>query len=223
MNQSAAIFDMDGLLLDTDPKIWLESMQEVAHRHNIPISTELLKFTKGLRIFEVTNFWNEYFGWNDKPKSVRVAEEIIDTVIASAKKSGRVMPGVQALLSALQEHDIPLGVATSSPQRMVHELLQHFNLNQYFTQIHTADNCFMGKPHPEVYLNCAQALGVWSWRCIAFEDSVNGMVAAKAARMSCVLVPTAEQFDNPAFGLAEIKIRSLEQFTYQDYLRLCIH
>jgi len=99
MNQSAAIFDMDGLLLDTDPKIWLESMQEVAHRHNIPISTELLKFTKGLRIFEVTNFWNEYLGWNDKPKSVRVAEEIIDTVIASAKKSGRVMPEYKPCLA----------------------------------------------------------------------------------------------------------------------------
>lgn len=216
----AAIFDMDGLLLNTDPEIWVKSMFEVAQKNAVAVTKELLVHTKGLRIYEVTDFWNEYFKWENADRARAVAEEIVDTVITNTHHEGFILPGVAELLKTLKAHKIPIGLATSSTGRMVKDLLAHFEIEQYFDVISTADNCKMGKPHPEVYLNCAAALGVLPWRCVAFEDSVNGMVAAKAARMSVVAVPSAEQLDNPQFGLADKKVSSLAGFTFEDYRSL---
>jgi sugar-phosphatase len=216
----AAIFDMDGLLFDTDPHLWVESMHEVAHDNGVAITKELLKYTKGLRIYEVTEFWNERFGWKDSNKARQLAEDVLDNIIARTIAKGRIMPGVYPLLEELKMNSVPMGVATSSPARMVKALLQHFGLEDYFQSVNTADNCVVGKPHPEVYLQCAAALNTLPWRCVAFEDSINGMVAAKAARMLLVAVPEPQQFDNPKFGLADLLIPSLEQFSFADYVRL---
>lgn len=216
----AAIFDMDGLLLDTDPSIWVESMHEVAASYNISVTNDLLKHTRGLRIYEVTEFWNAYFEWNNSAKAHQIAEEILDAVIVKAHQKGKVLPGVIEILNAMQAADIPLGLATSSPQRLVDDLLQFFNLKHFFKVISTADHCGSGKPHPEVYLNSASALGVVPWRTVAFEDSVNGMVAAKAARMFVVAVPETAHFEDKQFGLADLKLHSLADFNIADYHKL---
>lgn len=220
MMEIAAIFDFDGLLVNTDPEIWVESMHEVAGNNNINITTDLLRHTKGLRIYEVTEFWNQYFAWNDSSKSKLVADEIVDKVIALARLKGKVLPGVITLLGSLKEKDIPLGLATSSPNRLVTTLLQHFNLHQYFQVVSTADTCVQGKPHPEVYLQCAAQLGVLPWRCVAFEDSINGMIAAKAARMQVVAVPPEAYIAQPQFGLADKLVSSLAHFSIQDFNQL---
>ncbi len=211
---------MDGLLLDTDPVIWLESMLQVAERCEVPVTTDLLKHTKGLRIYEVTAFWNEHFGWKNPGKALQMAEDILDTVIRIAHIKGKVLPGVTDLLEACKKENIAIGLATSSPQRLVDSLLDYFHLRPYFSCISTADDCMQGKPHPEVYLNCAQALQVLPWRCVAFEDSVNGMVAAKAARMKVVAVPEKNHYNDPQFGLADLKMVSLAHFSLEDYYRL---
>lgn len=216
----AAIFDMDGLLLNTDPEIWVKSMFEVAETNAVAVTRELLVHTKGLRIHEVTDFWNEYFKWENPDKARSVAEEIVDRVISNTHLEGFIMPGVSALLETLKAHDVPIGLATSSTRRMVDDLLSYFKIDHYFDVISTADNCKMGKPHPEVYLNCAAELGVLPWRCVAFEDSVNGMVAARAARMQVVVVPGPDQFDDPQFGLANKKVKSLTEFTFEDHRAL---
>lgn len=216
----AAIFDMDGLLLDTDPLIWLESMHQVASDRQVEVTTDLLQHTKGLRIYEVTGFWNDHFGWNDADKARQMAEDILDTVIALTHQKGKVLPGVIDLLEQFKTEKIAIGLATSSPQRLVDSLLDAFDLKHYFDCISTADNCGMGKPHPEVYLNCAAAMSVLPWRCVAFEDSLNGMVAAKAARMQVVVVPEAAHYKDPRFGLADMNLESLERFTLDDYYRL---
>ncbi|HRP89943.1 MAG TPA: hexitol phosphatase HxpB [Edaphocola sp.] len=216
----AAIFDLDGLLLNTDPEIWLESMHQVASAYQIPISTELLRHTRGLRIKEVTQFWNQYFGWKDDAKAQKIAEEIVDAVIFNTHQKGKLMPGVLGLLESLKSHAVPMAVATSSPKRLTDDLLHFFQIKPYFQTVQTADFCKYGKPHPEVYLNAAEALGIKSWQCVAFEDSINGLVAAKAAKMLAVVVPEPNQYLFPQFGIADKKINSLLDFSYADYLEL---
>lgn len=204
----AVIFDMDGILLDTEP-LWGESMMKVALQHQVELSYADLRFTTGLRIHEVTAFWKDTFPWGSTADSDEVAEDILDHIIDNSKQHASVMPGIKEHLAYLQSKHIPIGVATSSPHRMAHTLLEHFGIASAFEHISTGDQVPLGKPHPAVYLDCAKKLNIPSYQCIAVEDSINGMVAAKAARMKVVAIPDAHKFNHPAFGLADLLYKKM--------------
>lgn len=215
-----AIFDMDGLLLDTEP-LWGRSMLKVASHYQVPIGPDFFKHTTGLRIYEVTEYWKEKFGWPGNATARCLAEDILDDIIALSKKEGRVMPGVLECLDWMRSEGLAIGLATSSPMRMLQDLIGHFDLMSYFQALISADTALFGKPHPEVYLQCAHALNAQPWNCVAFEDSINGMISAKAARMKVVAVPEDALYDSPKLGLADVKLRSLEQFSPAIWAGLC--
>lgn len=215
----AAIFDMDGLLLDTEP-LWGVSMLKVAEHYQVPVGPDFFKFTTGLRIYEVTEFWKEKFPWPGEASARQVAEDILDDIIALSKKEGDVMPGALQSLQWLRSNKIQVGLATSSPTRMLDALIDHFGLRTYFDVLTSADTAIFGKPHPEVYMQCAHALNEATWDCVALEDSVNGMISAKAARMKVIVVPEEARFNDPRFGLAEVKLHSLEAFNAKVWQQL---
>ncbi len=201
---------MDGLLLDTEP-LWGESMMRIARKHNIPISGDRFKETTGLRIHEVTEYWSVKYPWQGSAHH-EVAEEILDDIIDASLQKGKVLAGVLQALELLKEHQYRIGLASSSPTRMIHALVEHFGLSGYFDQITSADSVELGKPHPAVFLHCAQQLGSPPMQCVVLEDSVNGMIAGKAARMKVIVVPDALHFDDPRFALADKKIATMEYF-----------
>jgi HAD superfamily hydrolase (TIGR01509 family) len=207
---NTVLFDMDGLLLDTEP-LWGESMLRVAEKHKIPITRKKFKETTGLRIYEVTDHWAIHYPWEGK-SSKEVADEILDDIIASSKESGKVLGGVEKVLKLLKEHKYKVGLASSSPKHMIDQLVEHFKLTHYFDCITSADAVEYGKPHPAVFLHCAASLGATHNECLVLEDSVNGMVAGKAARMKVIVVPDELHFDDPRFALADAKLKSLEDF-----------
>lgn len=207
---TTVLFDMDGLLLDTEP-LWGESMLRVAQKHNIPITAQKFKETTGLRIYEVTDYWAIKFPWQGSTP-VEVADEILDDIIATSKEKGSVLRGVKKALQLLKERNYKIGLASSSPLRMINELVTHFDIKHYFEVITSADAAELGKPHPAVFLDCAAALGSPPLQCAVLEDSVNGMIAGKAARMKVIVVPDAIHFDDPRFSLADAKLSSMEDF-----------
>ncbi len=207
---NTVLFDMDGLLLDTEP-LWGESMMRVAKKHKIPITHERFKETTGLRIYEVTDHWAIHYPWEGK-SSKEVAEEILDDIIATSKQSGTVLKGVEQALQLLKKHNYKIGLASSSPKHMIDALVNHFGLTDYFDCITSADVVELGKPHPAVFLHCASTLGSKPNECLVLEDSVNGMIAGKAARMKVIVVPDELHFDDPRFSLADAKLKSLEDF-----------
>ncbi len=200
---------MDGLLLDTEP-LWGESMLRVAGKHNIPITREKFKETTGLRIYEVTRHWELHYPWEGK-SAQEVADEIITDIIDASKNKATVLKGVEDSLKLLKANGYKIGLASSSTKRMIDELVAHFGLTQYFDEITSADAVELGKPHPAVFLHCAQLLGSAPYECLVLEDSVNGMIAGKAARMKVIVVPDELHFDDPRFTLADMKLKSLEQ------------
>ena len=202
---------MDGLLLDTEP-LWGVSMMRVAGKHNIPITRDLFKNTTGLRIYEVTDHWAIHFPWEGSTAR-QVADEILEDIIASSKKDGTVLRGVEKTLQLLRRHNYKIGLASSSPKHMIDELVAHFGIKDYFDCVTSADIVELGKPHPAVFLHCAASLGSKFNECLVLEDSVNGMIAGKAARMKVVVVPDELHFDDPRFSLADAKLRSMEDFT----------
>jgi len=205
---NTVLYDMDGLLLDTEP-LWGESMLGIAEKHNIPITRERFKETRGLRIYEVTDYWSMKYPWTGST-SLEVAEEILDDIISRSKEKGRVLPGVEKSLQLLKQNGFKVGLASSSPLRMIDDLVTHFGIKQYFDIITSADAVEMGKPHPAVFLHCAASLGSNPLECAVLEDSVNGMVAGIAARMKVIVVPDSVHFDDPRFTLADAKLKSLE-------------
>jgi sugar-phosphatase len=207
---TTVLFDMDGLLLDTEP-LWGESMLRVAQKHKIPITAQKFKETTGLRIYEVTDYWAIKYPWQGSTP-VEVADEILDDIIATSKEKGSVLRGVKKALQLLKEHNYKIGLASSSPARMIDELVTHFDIKQHFDVITSADAAELGKPHPAVFLDCAAALGSSPLQCAVLEDSVNGMIAGKAARMKVIVVPDAVHFDDPRFALADAKLSSMEDF-----------
>ena len=141
-----------------------------------------------------------------------MADEILDDIIATSKEKGSVLRGVKKALALLREHNYKIGLASSSPIRMIEELVSHFEIRHYFDAIHSADAAELGKPHPAVFLDCAADLGSTPMQCAVLEDSVNGMIAGKAARMKVIVVPDALHFDDPRFALADAKLASMEDF-----------
>lgn len=207
---NTVLFDMDGLLLDTEP-LWGEVMLHVARRHNIPISGDRFKETTGLRIYEVTEYWAHKYPWKGATPH-QVAEEILDEIIVAAKKRGGVMPGAIDALKLLRNNNYKTGLASSSPMRMIDELLGFYDLKQYFDIIVSADAVELGKPHPAVYLHAAKQLGVNPLECVVLEDSINGFLAGKSARMKVIMVPDVLNYHKPEFMLAEARLTSLEEF-----------
>lgn len=205
-----ALFDMDGLLLDTEP-LWTRSMQRISERHQIPVKPFQFKETTGLKIREVVHYWSLKYPWTGAGIE-QVTEEVIDDIIALSKSEGRVMPGVISLLDSCKAKGMKMGVATSSPTRMLLELIHFFELDKYFDQICSADAVGYGKPHPAVYLYCADLLQSSPLQSVVFEDSFNGILSGKSARMKVVAVPDSFHFDDPRFAIADWKVRSLEEF-----------
>lgn len=214
------IFDMDGLLIDSEP-LWYEAMQEVFEKQGVSLTKELASKTTGLRTIEVVHFWHRYFDWKNVSQEA-IADDILDRVIDKIITSATLMPGALDILSFFRAKGVKMGLASSSPMRLIKASLQRFQLESFFDGLYSAEYEDYGKPHPAVYLSCARELGSSPLCCLAFEDSINGMIAAKAARMKVVAVPEPHNGANPKYILADLQLSSLTDFTELHWQQLSI-
>ncbi|RLM18532.1 2-deoxyglucose-6-phosphatase [Brenneria alni] len=206
----AAIFDMDGLLIDSEP-LW--DMAEIEVIASLGIDTSLrqsMTDTLGLRIDMVVDLWYQLSPWETPSRDV-VVNRIIERAIALVAERRPLLPGVEHALRLCREQNLKIGLASASPLHMQQQVLHMFNLEHYFDVLASAENLPYSKPHPEVYLNAAQDLGVSPLQCVALEDSVNGMIATKAARMRSIVVPESEFSKDPRWALADHKLSTLQQ------------
>ncbi|UUE59470.1 hexitol phosphatase HxpB [Pectobacterium aroidearum] len=213
----AAIFDMDGLLIDSEP-LWDKAELEVIASLGVDISLRhTMKDTLGLRIDMVVELWYQHSPWTT-PSRDEVVRRIIDRAIELVAEQRPLLPGVEHALQLCREHNLKIGLASASPLHMQQQVLRMFNLDHYFDVLMSAEALPYSKPHPEVYLNAANALGVSPTQCVTLEDSVNGMVATKAARMRSIVIPQAEFRADARWALADYKLDSLNQLTAEHLL-----
>ncbi len=210
MKMKAVIFDMDGLLIDSEP-FWEEAGSETLLEFGKKLTAAQYHSSTGLRTEEWIEHWFRHF---DLPlqKAPAAVDTIIQKAIAKIDAKAEMFAGVDTIIPFFREQGFKIGLATSSPLSLVEVVMKKLNLQNSFDAITSAEKLPFGKPHPEVYLNCASGLGVQGMECIAFEDSFNGMIAAKAARMKCVVVPSATAYDQPKWNAADLKVRSLLEF-----------
>ena len=207
----AAIFDMDGLLIDSEP-LWQEAEIAVFRSVGVMLTRELCRETMGLRLDEVVSYWYGRFPWRGATLKA-VEEKILAMVGRLIIERGKPMPGVNEVVDLLRAANFELAVASSSPMSLIVASLRKFGLTEYFSVLHSADAEEEGKPHPGVYVSTISKLGASPSDCVAFEDSVVGVRAAKAAGAQVIAVPDAVNAGNPGFAKADVVLSSLTDFS----------
>lgn len=210
MHLSSVIFDMDGLLVDSEP-LWNEAATEVFGQYGMELTPADYALITGLRTKEFVQWWFARFQI-DQAHAYDAETAIVNGVIEKFLQKGKALPGIDHIFNFFTEQGFRIGLATSSGMQLVDAVIDSLGIRQHLQAITSAASLPYGKPHPQVYLDCAETLGVPPTQCLCFEDSFNGMIAAKAARMKCVVVPAHHQAHLEYWKAADLKISSLQNF-----------
>lgn len=209
----AVIFDMDGVLIDSEP-LWKIAMEEVFKSVGCSLTRKDFQKTVGLRLDEVIQYWYEHTGWeNATPKEVE--EAIVRRMIELLNKNGTPLTGVIETLEFLKLKGKKIGLATSSYAVLIDTVLNALSIRQYFDFTHSAENESHGKPHPAVYLTVADQLHIQPKKCLVIEDSLNGIISGKAARMTVVCIPEKSHSPEPKLSLADYQFDDMLLFLNQ--------
>ncbi len=209
-NYKAIIFDMDGTLTDSEP-LWKIAMEEVFQSIGCPLTRNDFQKTVGLRIDEVIEYWYAQVGWeNATPKEVE--QKIIQKMDVLIRQHAQALPGVIETLSFLRTQGYKIGLGTSSYSFLIKAVLETLNIASYFDFVHSAEEETYGKPHPAVFITVADALGVNPTKCLVIEDSLNGVIAGKAAKMKVVCIPEKTHLPDPKLILADYTFETMADF-----------
>ena len=206
----AVIFDMDGLLIDSEP-LWKEAEIKVFGTVGIDLTARSCEQTVGLRIDQVVDLWYSNHPWNNKSKK-QVVNEIIEEMLYLIEQKGKAKKGVDHIVNFFTQKEMKMAIASSSYQVLIEKVIEKLNLADQITTYLSAEHEEYGKPHPAVFLNTAKKLNTFHEHCLVFEDSFNGVLAAKAARMKVVAVPEETHQEDSRMIIADQQIMSLNEF-----------
>jgi sugar-phosphatase len=201
------IFDMDGVLIDSEPLWRRAEIEEFATVGLDLVEADCLE-TQGLRIDEAVDFWFRRAPWT-KPTPDVVAAAIVERMVVLIESEGDPMPGVVEALAWASDSRWRLALASSSSNRLIETVLGRFGLDDLFEIKRSAEDEPFGKPHPQVYLSAARDLRLDPSACVAIEDSAHGVASALAAGMQCIAIPPPETRDDPRFATASLCLESI--------------
>jgi len=218
LDSVAAIFDLDGLLVDSEP-LWVRAEREVFAGVGLGLTDQDCARTTGLRIDEVTAWWFARRPWTGAGPA-ELAARIVTRVAELMATEGRALPGAQQAVAMLAAAGVPLALASSSSHRLIDAALDRLDLGAAFPVRCSAQDEARGKPDPAVYLRAAAALSLPPAACVALEDSPSGLAAALAAGMRCIAVPDPARRAEPCWGDALCVLDSLEALDLATWRRL---
>lgn len=182
-----AVFDMDGLMFDSELltyNSWQKTMDEEGFDYNF----DIFKSTVGLRTVETKKLYENRYGIKFKYDYLREKAsacfwDYVNTNGMPLKK------GLINILDFLKANKIQISLATSTSSASATAMLKKADVIDYFDEMVCGDMVKNSKPHPEVFLTAADKLGIIPQECVAFEDSINGIKSAYAAKMKPIMVP----------------------------------
>jgi len=187
MNFQAAIFDMDGLLLDTE-RVCLEIFEQACHAVGVPFLRDIYLSVIGKNAVGIEQTLRAGYGPQlDYPSLHNEWRKRYNAVVKH--QAIPVKEGVIELLKWLKQNGVPTAVATSSQREVASAKLRLAELDQYFDVYATGCEVKNGKPDPEIYLLAAERLNIEPEQCLAFEDSNNGVKSAVSANMITYQIP----------------------------------
>jgi HAD superfamily hydrolase (TIGR01509 family) len=201
----AVVFDMDGLLLDTE-LLWHTAEVELFRRHGDAFSWDDKMAVIGTSFEATAHYFAKRLG-RSLDEGRELVAEMIELMHEQLQQDVAGRPGAIELVARLQGR-VPLGLASNSPRRLIDTALASAGLIDAFGAIVSSDDVVHAKPAPDIYLETCRRLGVAPSDALALEDSASGIAAAKAAGMACIAVP---QFAEADVGAADRVIDSLEE------------
>jgi HAD superfamily hydrolase (TIGR01509 family) len=204
------IFDLDGLLLDSE-QVWDEAREELAKERGGRWSDHAQRDMMGMSSPEWSAYMHDVIGLPEPPEEINA--EVVRRLEERYRERLPVIPGAQAAVERLAER-WPLALASSSNRELIDLALDLMGVAKYFKATVSSEEVARGKPAPDVYLEAARRLGVDADKAAAIEDSRNGIRAAKAAGMRVVAIPN-EHFppDDETLGQADVVLESLAGLT----------
>lgn len=207
------IFDFDGLIVDTETT-WYEAFKEVFYESH-QINIDLLGYSQciGTGNDVLYNYFRELAG---ETVNCEMLEKHAAIRYETMMKAPILREGVKDYLDEAKQNNLKIALASSSSKSWVHKYLTQLNIMEYFEVINTQDDVSNIKPDPELYLKTLIDLGLSREETIVFEDSLNGLSAAKQAGIRCVIVPNNvtkhlkfENFDERIKSMGEISLSEL--------------
>jgi sugar-phosphatase len=205
----AVIFDMDGVLIDTEP-VWRRVEIEVFASVGVVLSDAECRETMGVRIDDVVRLWHGRRPWTGV-RVEEIAERILNGVIDHVRRHGAPMDGVREAFTAVREAGLRCAVASSSPTSLITAVIERLDIAAQVEVTCSAQDEAHGKPAPDVYLRTASLLGLHPAACLAVEDSLNGVLSARAAGMHVVVVPDAVTAADPRLEALGLRLSSLRE------------
>jgi len=209
----AVIFDMDGVLVDSEP-LWRKAMIKGFNSYGVAFTEQDCRKTTGMRFKEVVDIWLNHYDLKHITNH-EVETNVLDALVDLIGNEGKPMPGALEALNYVKQSGLKIGLATSSSHRLLSAVLKKLELENFFQAEVSAESMAYGKPHPEVFLVCAELLDIYPNSCLVIEDSINGVIAAKAAQMRAIAVPDIEHMHMKQFAVADYQCESM-----QDVLKL---
>ncbi|HMD97303.1 MAG TPA: HAD family phosphatase [Terriglobia bacterium] len=183
---AALIFDMDGVLVDSNP-FHLRKWVNLLNEHGIPFNSEELP--KQILGHRNDDLLRHFFGSNLTAEERRaLTEELEEKFRVAFKPHAQPLPGLRELIAQASQAGIAMAVASSAMRKNVEFVVDALGLHAHFRCLLNGDEVTHAKPDPEIYLKAAEKLGLDPGQCVAFEDSFVGIEAAKNAGMKCVAI-----------------------------------
>jgi HAD superfamily hydrolase (TIGR01509 family) len=206
----AFIFDMDGVLLDSE-QVWDEIREELARERGGRWHAAAQRDMMGMSSPEWSRYMHDVIGLRESPEEI--SAEVVRRLEQRYREQLPLLPGAVEAVERLAAV-WPLGLASSSNRELIDLALELSGLARDFKATVSSEEVPRGKPAPDVYLEAARRLGVNPAACAAVEDSHNGIKSAKAAGMTVLAIPNAHfPPDREALALADATLTSLDELT----------
>lgn len=182
---NTVIFDMDGVIVDTEPLHHFAYHKHFKHL-NIEVTPELYATFTGLSTKNTYQRLIDTFALEHEVESLVRSKRDFFNEVFDTDEDLALLPGVLNLIKDLHANGIQLVLASSASKETIKRVFDRFGLHQYFTHTVSGEDFPQSKPHPAIFLRAAELSGTPVTECIVIEDSANGIKASKAARIFCV-------------------------------------
>ncbi len=214
----AAIFDMDGVIIDSEP-LHYRAYHQMFEEVGIDVSAELYDSLTGKSTINVCKQLKEHFGLAQEPIELASIKRKHYDVIFENDKDFDLIKGVRQLIENYHENGLTLVLGSSATMASIDRIFKRFDLNQYFKAKLSGAELKASKPHPEIFIKAAEATGFSTEECIVIEDATNGIEAAKGAGIFCVGFDS-EHSKNQDYSKADLVINDFNDVHYNKMISI---